>query len=275
MNENEFKDNLKVEDNKMYFDEEARYNGYKKYIDMQKEMFFKNLIFLDTIMEGLKISGTISEKSEIKARIKSYNSVKNKEQKKQKELREQEKREEIDETVENKKINLAVLDVFAVQILTETEEEYVAFLESIQPYYDVTEAKNYNKSNGYRALHRKGILKTDGSVSLENNFWKKPESHEIPFLELHAHTKEVYRKGKNGTASHYKYKGENKIKVFEKYNNEQFDNKDLPEMFRVKDAKIIKLTKEEILKELYPFLFNKTISRKNNKLKIERYPGSE
>lgn len=203
--------------------------GYYKYVSDQRESFIRIMLFINDIINELKDNGKISEYTEFRARIKSPKSAMGND--------------------ESKTLD----DVFGMEIITAIEEEIEMIKQEIEKNMNIDEkrSKKLDKPNGYKAQHRMATLKKEKTslVGLENEDYER-----VPQIEIQYKTLEVAIRTAVGTASHTAYKGENMEEIQNKYNNNEFNTFDLPDMWMSENRRMRALNRDEILKKMYPFL---------------------
>lgn len=211
--------------------EKMRLLLYNEYIVNQRKGFVAVMDFINDRIQDLIDQGKISDFIEIRARIKSAESaLKN------------------DDTK-------ALDDIFGMEIITATEEEYDKIIKNLTPYMIKTKSKNHNKPNGYKAKHRYWTFKKEKMQHLE-----EPLNYEndIPMIEIQFKTAEVQISCNIGSANHEDYKGQKREDIQEKYDKGEFNVFNTPFMWvSEKENQKIKmrlLTEEETLKKIYPFL---------------------
>lgn len=208
---------------------------YDDYITEQRKGFVAVMDFINDRIQNLIDQGEISDFIEIRARIKSAESaLKN------------------DDTK-------ALDDIFGMEIITATEEEYDKIIKKMTPYMIETKSKNHNKPNGYKAKHRYWTFKKEKMQYLEEQLNYETN---IPMIEIQFKTAEVQISCNIGSANHETYKGQKREDIQEKYDKGEFNMFNTPFMWvSEKENHKIKmklLEDEETLKKIYPFLNTKS-----------------
>lgn len=204
---------------------------YNEYVEEQRKGFIAVMNFINDEINNLIDEGKISEFIQIRARIKAIASALMNDHTK------------------------ALDDVFGMEIITATEEEYDTIIRHLIPYMDKTKAKNHDKPNGYKAKHKYWTFKEDKMENLDGDF-----NYEIniPMIEFQFKTSEVQVKANIGSANHEDYKGEKREDIQKKYDEGGFGIFNTPYMWVSDNRKMVLLSKEETLKKIYPFLNTKT-----------------
>lgn len=219
---------------------------YNKFVMQQEEEFVKVMNFVNDIVNELIEEREITAFTQVRARIKSQKSV-----------------------LQNDSIK-AVDDVFGMEIITATEQEYEKIIEELKEWMTVQKEKKHNKPNGYKATHLAMTLKKahiDAVGVLEDKY------EEIPMIEYQFKTIETMIKASKGEAAHTAYKGENLEEVQQRYDAGEYTAGgsgifELPTMWKSERGKMRILDTEEILETMYPYL--KTKNRKVTKNKGEQ-----
>lgn len=203
---------------------------YNEYVEEQRKGFIAVMNFVNSKINNLIDEGRVSEFIQIRARIKSVAS-----------------------TLLNDS-NKALDDIFGIEIITATEEEYDTIIRNLIPYMHKTKSKNHDKPNGYKAKHKYWTFKKDKMEYLEGDF---EYERNIPMVEFQFKTSEVQVKANIGSANHEDYKGEKREYIQKKYDEGGFGIFNTPFMWASEDRKMRLLSKEETLKKIYPFLNTK------------------
>lgn len=215
---------------------------YNKYVMQQQKQFEKIMFFINDLINELKDYGEISEYTEVRARIKAPKSALN-----------------------NDSIK-TLDDTFGMEVITVTEHETEIVMKKIQKLMSVQKAKDHDKSNGYKAKHRIMTFRKEelGRLGMEEEMYDV-----VPMIEFQFKTFETLMRCLKGAAEHTIYKGEQKDKVQEKYDNNKFDVFEVPTMWVSKNGEMRMLTLEETLKKMYPFLRTKRLEDKFEKMEGE------
>lgn len=211
---------------------------YNEYVESQRKGFISIMNFINNRINDLIEQGRISDFIQMRARIKSAESaLKNDEAK-------------------------ALDDIFGMEIITATEEEYDTIIRNLTPYMVKTKCKNHDKPNGYKAKHKYWTFKKDKLAYLEGDF---DFENNIPMIEFQFKTSEVQISCNTGPANHEDYKGEKREDIQRKYDKGKFTVFNTPYMWITRftqegekhfpDTRL--LTEEETLKTIYPFLNTK------------------
>ena len=205
---------------------------YNKYVMQQEEEFVKVMNFVNEIINDLIEDREISEFVEIRARIKSQKSV-----------------------LTNDLVK-AVDDVFGMEIITPTEQEYNRVIEELKEWMTIQKEKQHNKKNGYKATHLAMTLKKEhvNAVEIEEDKYE-----EIPMIEFQFKTIETMIRSSRGDAVHSKYKGESLEEIQRKYDAGEYSEGssgvfELPSMWKSFRGKMRLLDTEETLQTMHPFL---------------------
>lgn len=204
---------------------------YNEFVEEQRKGFIAVMNFVNDKINNLIDEGRVSEFVQIRARIKAIASA----------LRNDPSK--------------ALDDVFGMEIITATEEEYDTIIRHLIPYMYKTKSKNHDKPNGYKAKHKYWTLKKEKMEYLNGEF---NYERNIPMIEFQFKTSEVQVKANIGSANHEDYKGEKKEDIQKKYDEGGFGIFNTPYMWVSNDRKMVLLSKEETLKKIYPFLNTKS-----------------
>lgn len=209
--------------------EMEKYSLYSDYTTNQKRGFIEIIKLIDRCVLEMQNDGELTEYIKINARIKSAESAL--------------KNDDTD--------NKALDDVFGIEILAGNKEALKKIIDKLEQYLDVIKERKHNKDNGYEAVHR--------TLNLKRDMWEKLGTRsipytEIPIVEFQFKTFEVKENSVSGPANHWEYKGETKEEIQQKYDRKEFNEHNLPIMYTVENHRIRILSKQETLRELYPFL---------------------
>lgn len=212
---------------------------YNKFVMQQEEEFVKVMNFVNSIVNDLIEEREITAFTQVRARIKSQKSV-----------------------LQNDPIK-AVDDVFGMEIITATEQEYEKIIEELKEWMTVQKEKKHNKPNGYKATHLAMTLKKDHIRVVEI---KEDKYEEIPMIEYQFKTIETMIKASKGEAAHTTYKGENLEDVQQRYDAGEYTVGgsgifELPTMWISERGSMRLLDTEEVLEAMYPYLKTKRKSR--------------
>ena len=140
-----------------------------------------------------------------------------------------------------------------MEFIGATEKEVDFILSQISDKTIVTRKKNHDKSNGYKAKHRVFALNKETSKEIADKF--NVDENLFPLFECQFKTIAVAIEANTGTAAHINYKGIDPKAIQKKFNNNEFIiNYNIPQMWVSKDNQMVKLSSDETLKKLYPFL---------------------
>ena len=203
---------------------------YNEFVEEQRKGFIAVMNFVNDKINNLIDEGRISEFVQIRARIKAIASALMNDSSK------------------------ALDDIFGMEIITATEEEYDTIIRNLIPYMYKTKSKNHDKPNGYKAKHKYWTFKKDKMEHLDGEF---NYERNIPMIEFQFKTSEVQVKSNIGPANHEDYKGEKREDIQKKYDEGGFGIFNTPYMWASDDRKMVLLSKEETLKKIYPFLNTK------------------
>lgn len=209
--------------------EMERYSLYSDYIANQKRGFIEIIRIVDRLITELQDNGELTGYVKINARIKSTESaLKN-------------------DDIEDKALN----DAFGMEIIAGTESALKKIMDKLEQCIRVRKENPISKDNGYVAMHKMIDLEKEtyarlatGNVSYE----------EIPLVEIQFKTFEVKENATSGPANHWEYKGETREQIQAMYDRNGFNEHNLPIMYTVENHKIRILSKQETIRELYPFL---------------------
>lgn len=219
---------------------------YNKFIMQQEDEFVRIMEFINEQINRMIESREITNYTQLRARIKSEKSA-----------------------IHNDSIK-TVDDVFGMEIITATEQEYKKVIEEIKKYMNVSPYKkinNIDKPNGYKATHLTMILKKE---ALKDVGIPEEDFEEVPLIEFQFKTLEVMIKASIGEAAHTRYKRENLEEVQRKYDAGEYDDEksgfyELPTMWKSENGKMRLLDTEEVLEAMYPYLKTKSKQRTENK----------
>lgn len=217
----------------------AKLMAYNEYVESQRKCFISIMDFINMRILNLIDEGKISDFIETRARIKAP------------------------ESAINNDNNKALDDIFGVEIITATEQEYDIIIKNLTPYMLKTKCKNHEKPNGYKAKHKYWTFKKDKLSHLEGDF---SYDENVPMIEVQFKTSKVYISCNTGPANHEDYKGEKRESIQRKYDEGKFNLYNVPSMwvtrFIATEGKHCQETRllsdEETLKKVYPFLNTKS-----------------
>lgn len=224
-----------------YYINDATYlELYNDYVAQQKEAFKAIMYYFNDILTELKETGEISDFTEFRARIKAPKSALYNDSKK------------------------ALDDVFAMEFIGATEKEVDFLLSTISNIAITTRQKNHDKPNGYKAKHRVFSINEETRNEIAEKF-NIQDTTLFPVIECQFKTIAVAIEANTGTAAHIDYKGIDPEEIQANYDKGEFiQGYDIPQMWVSKDNKMKKLSSDETLKKLYPFL---NISKKKENVK--------
>lgn len=207
-----------------------KYEIYQDYVAQQKEPFKAVMHYFNDMLNELKEKGKISDMFEFRARIKSPESA-----------------------FANDSIK-ALNDIFGMEFLGATEKEVeFALKEFSKRAHNTRDPKKHNKSNGYVAEHRSFELNKDVAEEIAQKFNINPTY--LPLFECQFKTISVAIEAHKGTAAHMDYKGDNPREIQKMYDDGRFIiGHNIPQMWVSKNNQMVKLSSDETLKKLYPFL---------------------
>ena len=209
--------------------EMEKYSLYSDYISGQRKGFTEIIRIIDDAITELQDDGELTGYVKINARIKSTESALNNDDK------------------DNKTLN----DVFGIEVLAGNEVALKKIMKKIEEYMNIRKEHLHDKDNGYKAMHKMGDIKKEVFEKLGQG----STTHEhTPLVELQFKTFEVKENAISGPANHWEYKGQSKEEIQEIYNRNGFNEHNLPIMYTVENHKIRILSKQETIRELYPFL---------------------
>lgn len=215
---------------------------YNDFVSQQKEPFKAIMYYFNDTLTELKKEGKISDFVEFRARIKAPESAINNDQKK------------------------ILDDVFAMEFIGATETEVKFILNSISKKTIVRRQKSHNKPNGYKAEHRVFSLNEETQQEISEKF--KVDKNFFPVFECQFKTIQVAIAANTGTAAHINYKGIDPKIIQRKYDNNEFQiSYNIPQMWVSRDAQMVKLSSDETLRKLYPFL---NITKKKSEQEHEK-----
>ena len=210
---------------------------YDDYVVHQKEPFKAIMYYFNDMLTEFKEEGKISDFTEFRARIKSPQSALFNDSKK------------------------ALDDVFAMEFIGATEKEVDFILSAISKKTITTRKKDHNKPNGYKAKHRVFSINDETMKEIAEKFGIEDTTF-FPIIECQFKTIAVAIEANTGTAAHIDYKNIDPKAIQRKYDKGEFKlGYDIPQMWVSKDNEMVKLSSDETLKKLYPFL---NISKKKD-----------
>lgn len=202
---------------------------YNDFVSQQKQPFKAIMHYFNDMLTELKAKGKISDFVELRARIKAPESALHNDHKK------------------------ALDDVFAMEFIGATEKEVDFLLSEVSKKTITTRKKNHNKPNGYKAKHRVFAINAETSKEIAKKF--NIDATYLPLFECQFKTIAVYIESNTGTAAHINYKGIDPKVIQKKYEKDEFKiGYNIPQMWVSKNAQMVKLSSDETLKKLYPFL---------------------
>ena len=207
-----------------------KYEIYQDYVSQQKEAFKAVMHYFNDMLNDLKNKGKISDMFEFRARIKSPES-----------------------SLANDEVK-ALNDIFGMEFLGATENEVDFVLKEFAKKAKTTRApKKHNKSNGYVAEHRSFSLNKEASQEVAKKFNIDPTY--LPLFECQFKPIAVAIHAHRGTANHAEYKGTNPKEIQRMYNDGRFIiGYNIPQMWISRNNEMVKLSSDETLKKLYPFI---------------------
>ena len=199
----------------------------------QKDGFISVMNFVCNKINNLIEKGVISDFVQVRARIKSFES-----------------------SIHNDE-NKALDDIFGMEIITATEEEYTRIMRYLKQYMNECKKKDHDKKEcGYKAKHRGWTIKEEYLKDLDRKF--QSYQGNIPMIEFQFKTSEVFIRCNEVGLGHAEYKGETKKEIQEKYDKGEFNLYNIPIMWASKriNGKLTMelLNEKETLKKIYPFL---------------------
>lgn len=210
--------------------EMEKYSLYSDYTTDQKKGFVELIKLIDECITMLQQEGELSDYVKINARIKSAESAL------------------ANDTRESKVLD----DVFGVEILAGNENALRKILNKLEMYMTSKRENIHDKPNGYKAIHRVMNLKEKTFLNMKS---KSSISYDnIPMIEVQFKTFEVKENAVSGSANHLHYKGQTKEEIQRIFDNNGFNEHNLPIMFTIENHKIRILSKQETIRDLYPFL---------------------
>ncbi len=210
---------------------------YNDYVAQHKEPFKAIMYYFNDMLTELKGKSKISDFTEFRARIKAPQSAL---------LNDSEK---------------VLDDVFAMEFLGATETEVDFLLSSISEKCITTRENDHDKPNGYKAKHRVFYINKETMKKIAKEFGIK-DTTLFPVIECQFKTIAVAIEANTGTAAHIDYKNIDPEIIQKKYNKGEFKlGYDIPQMWVSKGNEMVKLSSDETLKKLYPFL---NISKKKD-----------
>lgn len=202
---------------------------YNDFVSQQKEPFKAIMHYFNDLLTELKQSGKISDFVEFRARIKAPISALHNDPRK------------------------ALDDVFAMEFIGATQQEVNFLLSTISQKSITKRKKSHDKPNGYKAEHRLFCLNEETAEEVANKF--NVDKDYFPAFECQFKTIEVAIKANTGTAAHINYKGLDPKVIQKKYDKNEFVlGYNIPQMWVSRDAHMVKLSSDETLRKLYPFL---------------------
>lgn len=223
---------------------------YERFVLDREEQFIKFINYLNRYINQLRKEGIISHGLVYRARIKAANSA----------LKNYGKK--------------AVDDIFGIEFICETEEEILELQKQINLILLIHKEKKHKKENGYEATHCSYSMSENLIDELNNIFesqgQERKERESFPRIEVQYKTAQVDFNANFGLASHEKYK---KVEVARL--QQLFDSNCLtlgeyiPYMWvsNPYGDNMRELTKEEVLRKMYPSL---KLQKKNEEIKEEK-----
>lgn len=217
-------------DKQEYYANDSEYlELYQNFVYSQRNEFKALMYYFNDMLSHLKEKGEISEFTEFRARIKAPKSALDNDPKK------------------------ALDDVFAMEFIGATEKEVDYILKKVAEKSIVTREKNHDKPNGYKAKHRVFNIKPEVAQKISEKF--NVDKNAFPLFECQFKTIAVAIEANTGTAAHINYKGIDPKVIQKKYERDEFKlGYNIPQMWVSKGKEMIKLSSDETLKKLYPFL---------------------
>lgn len=213
---------------------------YDDYVSQQKEPFKAIMYYFNDMLTKLKQEGKISDFTEFRARIKAPKSALYNDTRK------------------------VLDDVFAMEFIGATEKEVDFLLSTISKTAIITRKKDHNKDNGYKAKHRVITINEETGKEIAEKFDIQDTTF-FPVIECQFKTIAVAIEANTGTAAHINYKNIDPKAIQRKYDKDEFRlGFDIPQMWVSKGNEMVKLSSDETLKKLYPFL---NISKKKEHIK--------
>lgn len=213
---------------------------YNDYVAQQKEAFKAIMYYFNDMLSELKEEGKISDFTEFRARIKAPKSA-----------------------LFNDSTKL-LDDVFAMEFIGATKKEVNFLLSTISNLAITTRKKDHNKTNGYKAKHRVFSINEETAKEIAEKF-NIQDTTFFPVIECQFKTIAVAIEANTGTAAHINYKNIDPKVIQRKYDKGEFIlGYDIPQMWVSKDGEMKKLSSDETLKKVYPFL---NISKKKENVK--------
>ena len=202
---------------------------YENFVYSQRDAFKALMYYFNDMLSNLKEKGEISEFTEFRARIKAPESALHNDPKK------------------------ALDDIFAMEFIGATEKEVDFILKKVTEKSIVTREKNHDKPNGYKAKHRVFNIKPEVSQEISEKF--NVDKNTFPLFECQFKTIAVAIEANTGTAAHINYKGIDPKAIQKKYDRNEFIlGYNIPQMWVSRGNQMVKLSSDETLKKLYPFL---------------------
>lgn len=249
---NEFKESLNPENYQAtpLSEREAR-RTYEKFVIDQEEQFILFINYLNQYINHLRDLGKITPHLAFYARVKATNSA-----------------------YKNHSDGKTLDDVFGIEILATSEEEYKTLMEEIESPSEedktfsenkrllkVHHTKNHDKDNGYKAEHHTCSIEPELVTTLNNLLGKskddKISEQLFPLIEFQYKTFEVYYQGNFGTASHEKYKNTEIQQIQALYDAGLLTvGEYIPTMWvsNPYSDNVRELTSRDVLKKMYPSL---------------------
>lgn len=217
---------------------------YDDFVSYHKKAFKAIMYYFNDILTELKIQGKISDFTEFRARIKSPESaLKNDELNNIKLINK-----------DDKSKGKVLDDVFAMEFIGATEKEVNFLLSTIGKRAIITRETDHDKPNGYKAKHRVFSINEETRKEIAEKFGIEDTMY-FPIIECQFKTIAVAIEANTGTAAHIDYKNIDPKVIQRKYDKGEFKlGYDIPQMWVSKDGEMIKLSSDETLKKLYPFL---------------------
>ena len=249
---NEFKESLNPENFRStpLSEREAR-RTYERFVIDQEEQFILFINYLNQYINHLRDLGKITPHLAFYARVKATNSA-------------------YQNHIDSKTLD----DVFGIEILATSEEEYKTLMEEIESSPEaihllkVHHTKNHDKENGYKAEHHACSIEPQLVDTLNNLLGRKGNSkisdQLFPLIEFQYKTFEVYYQGNFGTASHEQYKNTEIQQIQALYDADLLTvGEYIPTMW-VSDPysdNVRELNSRDVLKKMYPSLKLKDLKK--------------
>ena len=230
-----FKEDIKVNLEKVKLTEREARQTYEKFVLEQQEQFVLFINYLNQYINSLREQGIISPFLKFYARVKATNSA----------LKNNEKK--------------ALDDIFGIEFICATDREIEILQKELETILKIHKVKIHDKENGYKAIHHSCSMKQEIRDELAKGMANQLEVNQetFPAIEIQYKTIGVYYEAIYGKASHEKYKDTKLPQLQLLYDNDCLTvGEYIPYMWisNTDADNVRELSTEEVLKKMYPSL---------------------